>query len=102
MPPTCKKITQLVIRLLTKRIVCPYCCNCLTIAKAEPDAEHPQGVNAFTCRTCPYQYKLDHEYSEMTHMKKKQKDDIMGEEESDLPINEGLDYWYRSTCFSTF
>lgn len=90
MPPTCKKIAQSMIRFLTERIVCPYCCNCLTITKSEGDAQNPQGVNAFTCRTCPYQFKLDYQYYERTPMKKKQKDDIMGEEESDLPINEGL------------
>jgi DNA-directed RNA polymerase III subunit RPC11 len=78
------------IKFLTERIVCPYCSNCLTIARAEGDAQNPQGLNAFTCRTCPYQFILDDSYFERSFMKKKQKDDIMGEEESDLPINEGL------------
>jgi hypothetical protein len=32
---------------------------------------------------------LDQPYFERTHMKKKQKDDILGEEQTDLPINEG-------------
>lgn len=32
---------------------------------------------------------MDQPYYERTYMKKKQKDDIMGEEESDLPVNEG-------------
>lgn len=81
------------INVLTECIVCPYCCNCLTIAKSEGDADHPQGLNAFTCRTCPYQFILDKPYYERSHMKKKLKDDIMGEEESDLPINEGLSSW---------
>ncbi len=69
--------------------VCPYCCNCLTIARAPGTRQHPQGLNAFTCRTCPYQFVLDHSYYERTRMKKKEKDDILGEEESDLPVNEG-------------
>lgn len=64
---------------------CPYCCNCLTISKA---AQDPDGRNAFTCRTCPYQFVLDQPYYERTYMKKKQKDDILGEGQSDLPINE--------------
>ncbi|KAL2417977.1 hypothetical protein ABEF95_001330 [Exophiala dermatitidis] len=67
---------------------CPYCCNCLTIARAPGTRQHPQGLNAFTCRTCPYQFVLDQPYYERTYMKKKQKDDIMGEDESDLPVNE--------------
>jgi len=32
---------------------------------------------------------MDHEYYEKTTMKKKEKDDILGEEQSDLPVNEG-------------
>ncbi|KIV79247.1 hypothetical protein PV11_06816 [Exophiala sideris] len=31
---------------------------------------------------------MDHEYYEKTTMKKKEKDDILGEEQSDLPVNE--------------
>ena len=70
--------------------VCPYCCNCLTIARAPGNDQHPQGRNAFICRTCPYQFVLDQPYYERTYMKKKEKDDILGEEESDLPVNEGI------------
>jgi hypothetical protein len=33
---------------------------------------------------------LDQPYYERTYMKKKQKDDILGEEQTDLPINEGM------------
>lgn len=66
--------------------VCPYCCNCLTISKA---VEDPQGRNAFTCRTCPYQFILDQPYYERTYMKKKQMDDTLGEGQTDLPINDG-------------
>jgi hypothetical protein len=69
--------------------VCPYCCNCLTIARAVASPTNPEGCNAFTCRTCPYQFVLDQPYFERTYMKKKQKDDILGEEQTDLPINEG-------------
>lgn len=50
---------------------------------------HPEGVNAFQCRTCPYQFLLDKPYYERTYMKKKQRDDVMGEDESSLPINDG-------------
>src|SRR5271156_3160852 len=69
--------------------VCPYCCNCLTIARAPGTEDHPQGQNAFTCRTCPYQFILDEAYYERTYMKKKQKDVILGEEQSSLPVNDG-------------
>ncbi|EXJ92544.1 DNA-directed RNA polymerase III subunit RPC10, partial [Capronia epimyces CBS 606.96] len=61
----------------------------LTIARAPGTRQHPQGLNAFTCRTCPYQFVLDQQYYERTYMKKKQLDDIMGEEQSDLPTVEG-------------
>ncbi|KAI1610245.1 DNA-directed RNA polymerase III subunit C11 [Exophiala viscosa] len=67
---------------------CPYCQNSLTIARAAGTAEHPEGLNAFTCRTCPYQFVMDRSYYEKTPMKKKEKDDILGEEQSDLPVNE--------------
>jgi DNA-directed RNA polymerase subunit M/transcription elongation factor TFIIS len=82
------------------KIVCPYCCNCLTIARAPGTREHPQGQNAFTCRTCPYQFVLDQPYYERTHMKQKQKDDILGEEQSDLPVNEGMSTMTRNIRFS--
>ena len=75
--------------VLTVLSVCPYCCNCLTISRAASSDEQPSGRNAFTCRTCPYQFVLDQPYYERTYMKKKQKDDILGEEQTDLPINEG-------------
>lgn len=42
-----------------------------------------------TCRTCPYQFTLDKTYFDRVYMKKKQKDDIMGEDESELPVIEG-------------
>lgn len=70
--------------------VCPYCCNCLTIARTTAGTvDDARGRNAFTCRTCPYQFVLDQPYYERTYMKKKQKADILGEEQTDLPINEG-------------
>jgi len=62
----------------------------LTIEKAAPTEQDPGGQrNAFTCRTCPYQFVLDQPYYERTYMKLKQKDDILGEDQTDLPINEG-------------
>jgi DNA-directed RNA polymerase III subunit RPC11 len=70
-------------------VVCPNCSNCLTIAVSAGTGEYPEGVNAFQCRTCPYQFVLDKEYYEHTYMKKKQRDDVMGEDESSLPINDG-------------
>lgn len=43
---------------------------------------------------------LDQPYYERTYMKKKQKADILGEEQTDLPINEGeiLPIHYGATC----
>jgi hypothetical protein len=70
-------------------IVCPYDGSCLGMTNI-PTAQFPGGQNALTCRVCPYQFPLDRGYHERTAMKKKQKDDIMGEEQSDLPINEGM------------
>lgn len=75
--------------ILTFLPVCPYCCNCLTIARTVPSNQYPTGVNAFTCRTCPYQFALDQPYYERTYMKRKQKDDILGEGQTDLPTIEG-------------
>ena len=48
----------------------------------------PEGLYAFQCRTCPYQFVLDAPYVETTYMKKKQRDDVMGEGESNLPVVE--------------
>lgn len=61
----------------------------MTISKAAASEQNPGGRNAFTCRTCPYQFVLDQPYYERTYMKQKQKDDILGEDQTDLPINEG-------------
>ena len=68
---------------------CPYCCNCLTIARSAGTPATPGGLNAFTCRTCPYQFVLDKAYYERTYMKQKAKDDILGEDSSDLPEIDG-------------
>lgn len=101
MPPTCKEMRKSYLSLYSDQIsVCPYCCNCLTIARAPGTDDHPQGLNAFTCRTCPYQFVLDQPYYERTYMKKKEKGDIMGEEQSDLPINEGTDPLVSSAFIS--
>ncbi|KAK5077567.1 RNA polymerase III C11 subunit [Exophiala xenobiotica] len=59
------------------------------LAMPPTSTQDSQGRNAFTCRTCPYQFVLDQPYYERTYMKKKQQDDIMGEGQTDLPINEG-------------
>ena len=61
----------------------------MTISKAAPSEQNPSGRNAFTCRTCPYQFVLDQPYYERTYMRQKQKDDILGEDQTDLPVNEG-------------
>ncbi|KIW44492.1 uncharacterized protein PV06_02956 [Exophiala oligosperma] len=66
---------------------CPNCSNSLTIARVTPRDDRIER-NAFTCRTCPYQFVLDKHYTDKYPMKKKQKDDVLGEEQSDLPINE--------------
>jgi DNA-directed RNA polymerase subunit M/transcription elongation factor TFIIS len=70
-------------------VVCPNCSNCLTIALTAGTDEYPEGVNAFQCRTCPYQFILDKPYYERAYMKKKQRDDVMGEDQSSLPVNDG-------------
>lgn len=82
-------IASVAVRPTDAFAVCPNCSNCLTIALTTGTDEYPEGVNAFQCRTCPYQFILDKPYYERTYMKKKQRDDIMGEDQSSLPINDG-------------
>ena len=61
----------------------------MTTARTAGTDKYPEGINAFQCRTCPYQFVLDKPYYERTYMKKKQRDDVMGEDQSSLPINDG-------------
>src|SRR5436190_8308825 len=58
--------------------VCPNCSNALTISRSQATTEHPQGINRFECRTCPYQYVLDRAYYERTDMKRKEVADVLG------------------------
>lgn len=76
--------------------------NCLTIARAPGTDEHPQGLNAFTCRTCPYQFVLDQPYYERTKMKKKEKDDVMGEDVSSLPEVQSMIHCGRLASHADF
>ena len=52
-------------------------------------SDNPAAPYAFECRTCPYQFILDKPYYERSYMKKKQRDDVMGEEEANLPVVDG-------------
>lgn len=50
---------------------CPYCANSLTISTSS-------GTNKWSCRTCPYEYGIKQNYTERTHLSRKQVDDVLG------------------------
>lgn len=70
--------------------VCPNCANSLTIGRTDPTNDSPAGLNAFECRTCPYRFILDKPYFERTLMKQKQRDDVLGADDTNLPITKSL------------
>ena len=49
------------------------------VKQTEATEEYSGGQNAFTCRTCPYQYVIDHCYYEDRKVTPKKADDIISE-----------------------
>ncbi|KAI5474280.1 DNA-directed RNA polymerase III subunit RPC10 [Pseudohyphozyma bogoriensis] len=56
-------------------IFCPYCANMLGISPAT-------GANKWSCKTCPYEYPIKGDYTERTHLSRKEVDDVLGGEDS--------------------
>lgn len=51
----------------------------LVVKQTDPTNEYSQGQNAFTCRSCPYQFLIDHCYFEDRKVKAKKIEDIISE-----------------------
>ena len=54
----------------------------LIVSRKKATPERPEGQNRFECRTCPYEYLIEHEYYERTYFKRKKVDDVIGGKEA--------------------
>lgn len=60
--------------------VCPCCSNTLTVSRSASSVTYPEGQNRLECRSCPYEFLIDRRYYEKKEMKRKEVDDVMGED----------------------
>lgn len=71
-------------KLTHHSIVCPHCCNVLTVSEV-PHTSSPgdtaaefSGQNRMECRTCPYQFILTKRFYERKEFKRPEREDVFG------------------------